>query len=121
MKINRWRRRMPGVLIAAIFVVALAAPGAASATSCGGRLPGHDWTTCGVQEEVTVVYGKVEEGGGSREICVGTVTHNGSGYHFPYGWDCAVGTVEAEFPRTLGYGGVYNDSVTEYRFGLESF
>jgi hypothetical protein len=113
---------MTGTLgaILTVSAIALAAPGAASATTCGGRLSGHQWSSCGVYEEISLLYGKVEETGGSGAMCVGPVTHNSEGYHYPDGWSCGYGNVLWEPPRVYAFGAFYNDSVTEEQWGLYS-
>jgi len=99
-----------------MLTILLAAPRPASAGSWGGTLNGHEWGSSGDVENIGFIYGKHEEGS-STGLCVGPVTHDSGGYHFPYGWDCGSGTVEWEFTRLVAAGAVYNNSALWLRYG----
>ncbi|HTA34325.1 MAG TPA: hypothetical protein VK721_12970 [Solirubrobacteraceae bacterium] len=109
------------VLLATMFAlimltIVLVAPHAANATSWGGRLNGHEWGSSGVVESLTFIDGEHEEGP-STELCVGPVTHDSGGYHFPYGWLCGTGhQVEWEFGAISAAGAVYDASLGWLRY-----
>lgn len=123
MRVTMHTQRKPlllTMLALVMLAIVLAAPHAASATTWGGTLNGHEWGSSGVVESLTFIDGEHEEGE-SNELCVGPVTHDSGGYHFPYGWYCGTGhQVEWEFSSISAAGAVYDDSALWLRYGAFS-
>jgi len=72
----------------------------------GKNLPGHSWTTDG---NVVGLYYERGEANTTSSVCVGPVTHNNEGYHFPYGWSCESGGIsEWKFAEISAAAGIYN-------------
>lgn len=61
-------------------------------TNGQGNLPGHTWTTGNgvVQPKLTIAQAWANT---TSSVCTGPVTHDASGFHFPYGWSCSPETV----------------------------
>jgi hypothetical protein len=72
-----------------------------------GSLPSKAWTTNGRIESIHNIWG--QEYASGHSVCVGSVQHSGSGYTFPYGWQCAGGAgPNWEFPPIVASPGVDN-------------
>jgi hypothetical protein len=73
----------------------------------GKNLPGHTWTTGNgvVLTNEYLVEGKANT---SSSVCVGPVTHDGSGFHMPYGWRCENQQSYYGFPDINAAAGLYN-------------
>lgn len=100
------------VVIAAALVLAL--PGAARAGVWEENLPGKTWQTNGeVFASLTNIWASVLSG--PSAICVGPVQYNG-GWKFPYGWNCAEGTVEWSFSSIEAAGAVDNPNSSADRY-----
>jgi hypothetical protein len=105
-------------LISALALSAVAAAMFASSanaeivTYSGTNLPGHTWTIGhGVlQPRLFRIEAYANT---TSSVCAGAVTHDGAGFHTPYGWTCspssAVQALGAWYGvEVSGYAGVYN-------------
>jgi hypothetical protein len=103
-----WSRRAIVGAAAALVLAMSLFPALADAYEYGGQnLPGHTWTTgqgIYVPNESTI-FGNATT---SSNVCVGPVTHDAGGFHFPYGWSCAPTQVFYTFPRITAAVGIYN-------------
>jgi hypothetical protein len=110
------------VMTLACLAIAMAHPYMAHAEECGGNLPSSDWTSCGIKEENTVVWGGINSGGGNHDDCVAAMTYNGGKYEWPWGWHCGTGSNYSEWPAgVLDFPSFYNDSGTEYNMWLQGY
>jgi hypothetical protein len=104
--------RPKALFVIGLFCATLAATvamhsSAALASSWMGSTAAHGWSSNGVYEpSLGYVYERITAGPAAS--CVGPVTHNSEGYHFPYGWACGSGKVEWEFATINAAGAVSN-------------
>lgn len=104
-----------GLLLSSFALVALILAIFASSASAswneyhGRNLPGHTWTTGNgvVQPKLWRIDGGANT---TSSVCVGPVTHDAGGYHFPYGWTCSKSeSIWTIFPTTIeAADGLYN-------------
>jgi hypothetical protein len=93
-----------------------------AATSAAGaeeihNLPGKSWS-CGKCATGTVhfEFAQAQEGSNSS-LCVGPVTHDGNGWHAPYGWLCHSHEVKWEFnPINNASPAVYNPNSGTFQY-----
>jgi hypothetical protein len=106
-------RKATGLLVSGLAllaaVLAIYPSGASASTNSysGKNLPGGTWTT----GNGVVLSKEFLIGGGANttsSVCVGPVTHDGSGFHTPYGWSCATRTKEWFFASITAAAGFYN-------------
>src|ERR1700758_4994673 len=95
-----------GAISWAAFIAALALSlGLCSSASAGwfefsGSLSAKTWTTNGRVESIKNIWAQEYRSG--LAVCVGPVQPSGSGYIFPYGWQCAGGAgPNWEFPAIV--------------------
>jgi hypothetical protein len=95
----------------AVLVVALSVypSGASAAVNAyeGRNLPGGTWTAGNgvVLAQENYILGQGET---TSSVCVGPITHDGSGFHTPYGWACAPSVREWSFAPIAAAAGFYN-------------
>jgi hypothetical protein len=96
-------------LIALVFAIFASSASASWNEYSGRNLPGHTWTTGNgvVQPKLWRIDGGANT---TSSVCVGPVTHDASGYHFPYGWTCGkTESIWTIFPTTIeAADGLYN-------------
>jgi hypothetical protein len=95
------------ILAAAVFSIY---PGSASASENGyngKNLPGHTWT---IGNGVVLTNEDLIQSTSntSSSVCVGPVTHDGSGFHAPYGWHCEKNGSDWSFSAITAAAGFYN-------------
>jgi len=104
--------RVKALLAVGLFCTALTAVAAvhstpAQASSWSGSTLAHGWSSNGAYENpLGYVYERITAG--PTATCVGPVTHNSEGYHFPYGWACGYEKVSWEFAGIYAAGAVSN-------------
>jgi hypothetical protein len=107
-------RKSKALLVSAFAVLVVALSMYPSGASAGGfnayqgfNLPGGAWTAGNgvVLANESSIYGI---GHTTSSICVGPITHDGSGFHAPYGWACAPETREWNFTPITAAAGFYN-------------
>lgn len=101
--------RISSAVLLATVVVSLGLCSSASASwfEFSGSLSAKAWTTNGRVESIKNIWAQEYQSGLS--VCVGPVQHTGSGYVFPYGWQCAGGSgPNWEFPAIVAAPGVDN-------------
>jgi len=106
---NTSPKRYVSLLVAfvATLALAMAAVSAAHAESIH-NLTGKTWT-CGKCQTGTVHFEYAQAQESNSSICVGPVTHDGSGWHTPYGWMCKNHEVSWEMtPLANASPAVYN-------------
>jgi hypothetical protein len=114
---SEYRRLSRLILAVVVVVVALAAATSPAQATWGGNLPGKTWTTNGtVWEPLNFIYAEITGGSGTA-ICVGPVTHDSGGYHFPFGWSCAGRAVSWKFSNINAAAGVDNPNSASFSFG----
>jgi hypothetical protein len=97
-------------LIAVLFTIFASSASASSWNEWHGRnLPGHTWTTGNgvVQPKLWRIDGGANT---TSSVCIGPVTHDAGGYHFPYGWTCGkTSSTWTIYPTTIeAADGLYN-------------
>jgi hypothetical protein len=111
-----------GLILAAIAFSIHPSGASASINEWSGRnLPGHSWTT----GNGVVLPGEFLIGGGANttsSVCVGPVTHDGSGFHMPYGWKCDTERVEWFFTSITAAAGLDNPNAGTFgTYGANAF
>jgi hypothetical protein len=74
----------------------------------GKNLPGHTWTTGNgvVQPKLVIAQAWAQT---TSSVCTGPVTHDATGFHFPYGWSCSPEAVYWYFSAPIAASvGLYN-------------
>jgi len=109
--ISASKRSLLGALaIIGILSAVLASSASASMNEYSGHnLAGHTWTTGNgvVQPKLWRIDGGAST---TSSVCVGPVTHDAAGYHFPYGWTCSKSeSIWTIYPTTIAAAdGLYN-------------
>jgi len=106
------RRSVVASLLAGVMLLSISAS-ASAFTEFSGRLPGKTWTTNGVVEPSLRFIIAADNNG--TAICVGPVRH-GSGWEFPYGWECRSSEVSWEFSPLSAAAGVDNPNSKEFSY-----
>jgi hypothetical protein len=107
---RRRRRGLSAAILTLVVVIAALSASYASAAEynyTGTNLPGGVWTT-GNGTHLPNLF--VERGWANTtsSVCLGPVTHDASGFHFPYGWACNPPTWERFFPEINAAPGILN-------------
>lgn len=97
-------------LIALVFAISASTASASSGVNEweGKNLPGHTWTTGNGVVQSKLIDAEAWANTTSS-VCTGPVTHDASGFHFPYGWSCSPEWVDWYFSAPIEAAvGLYN-------------